>query len=104
MSLPNTADIALILVVVHVLVACLVPLVLFFFVVRGAVMMNRKTREVMPTVQSYARQMAEGAENISQRVAEPVLKIEGMRARMQGMWQQSSESFRRHPENGVDQP
>jgi hypothetical protein len=98
MSLPNVADIAVIILVIHALIGCMVPLVLFFFVARGAILLNQKTREVLPLVQDYARQMADGADQVSQRIAEPVLKVEATRAGWQARWQRSTAALARKPE------
>lgn len=78
-------DIALIFLTLHALVACVVPVVLFAVIVRGLMAVNRKTEEAMPTLQGYARQMAQGAETASQKVTAPVVSAYSATARLQGM-------------------
>jgi len=104
MTLPNTADIAVIILTIHALVACVVPLALFFFVARGAMALNRKTRQVMPTVQDYARQMADGAEKIGDRVTQPFVAAESTAIRFRAMWDRSTEPVRRSAQSRQQRP
>lgn len=87
-------DIALIFLTLHALVACVVPLALFYFIVRGIMVINRKTEQAMPTVQGYARQMAQGAETASQKVTAPVVSAYSATAKLQGMASRFSEPLR----------
>ena len=54
----------------------------------------RKTREVMPTIQGYARQMATGAEDVSSRITTPVINTQARAARVRGMWFQATRPLR----------
>ena len=94
MTLPTTADVAIIILAIHMAVLCAVPLALCAAFVRGMIVANRKMRAVMPTVQSYSRQMAVGAETISQRVAAPVISTRARKARWQGNWRRFSAAAR----------
>ena len=104
MTLPNTADIAVIILTIHALIACVVPVVLFYFVARGAIALDRKTRQVMPTVQDYARQMSDGATKVSDRVAEPIVKAESTAIRLRAMWERSTGPLRRQAQDGQHRP
>lgn len=94
MTLPNLTSIAIIFLVLHAFVGIFVPLVLMYFSMRGMMAANRKTREIMPVVQQYARQAAEGSEAISQRIAEPVVKAYGFSNRWQASWRRATAPLR----------
>lgn len=99
MTLPTAADIAVMILVLHTLVLLAIPLVAAFFAVRGAVALNRKTRETMPLVQDYARQMSDGADRVSQRIAEPVLKTDATVSRWRASWHRATRPLRRSAPN-----
>lgn len=90
MTLFNLTNLAIIFIVLHAFVGIFVPLVLMFFSMRGMMAANRKTREVMPLVQQYARQAAEGSEAVSQRIAEPIVKVYGASNRWQASWRRAT--------------
>lgn len=94
MTLPTAADVATIILAIHVAVLCALPLLLFAGFLKGMIEANRKMRAVMPTIQSYSRQMAVGAENVSQRVTAPVITVRARKARWQGNWRRFSAAAR----------
>jgi hypothetical protein len=96
MTFFTLTNLAIIFIAIHVFVGIFVPLVLMYFSMRGMMLANRKTREVMPLVQQYARQAAEGTEAVSQRIAEPVVKIYGFSNRWQTSWQRATNRPRTH--------
>lgn len=86
MSLGTWADVGLMFIILETLVIVLIPLVLFALFARGMMLANQKIREIIPTVQMYAQQMADGTEQISERIAEPVIQARATTARWQGRW------------------
>ena len=97
MAISSAADIAVIILVIHVLILVIVPLVLAYFLTRGTVIASRKTRKVMPVVQDYARRMAEGAENVSQRITTPIIQVDSTVSRWRGAWHQATAPLRGSP-------
>lgn len=97
MAISTTADIAVIILVIHALILVIVPLVLAYFLTRGTTIANRKTRQTMPIVQEYARRMAQGAEDVSQQIAAPIIQVETTIARWRGAWRQATSPLRRSP-------
>lgn len=94
MSLTTTTAIAVIFLALHAAVMLLVLLALGFVLARTMVLVNRKTRDVMPTVQQYARQMADGAEKMSERVTAPVVEAHASATRWQASWRRATEPLR----------
>lgn len=97
MAISSAADIAVIILVIQALILVIVPLVLAYFLTRGTVIASRKTREAMPVVQDYARRMADGAENVSQRIAAPIIRVDTTVSRWRGAWQQAIAPLRGSP-------
>jgi len=87
-------DIALIFLTLHALIACVIPIALFFIIVRGALALNQKTRATMPTVQRYSRIMTERTEEMSQRVVEPVLKAHSLQSKLAAMVERAGQPLR----------
>jgi hypothetical protein len=94
MTLGTWADVGLMFIILETLVVVLIPLVLFALFARGMMLANQKIREIMPTVQMYAQQMADGTEQISERIAEPVIQARATTARWEGRWTRIKQSVR----------
>lgn len=94
MTFFTLTNLAIIFIVLHAFVGIFVPLVLLYFSMRGMMLANRKTREIMPLVQQYARQAAEGSEAVSQRITEPVVKVYGVSNRWQASWRRATDPVR----------
>lgn len=85
MGLQTTADIATVLVVFQTIITLLVPVVLVALAARGMIVLNRKLKVVMPQIQGYARQLSIKSDQVSKRIAEPVIKREAKAASRQAM-------------------
>jgi len=96
MTLANATDIALIFLIIHASITCLVPLVIFYFAARGMVALNQRTRRTMPLVQNASRRLAETSGQVSQQIAEPFLATKGTWARYQSMMRRAKEGPRFH--------
>lgn len=86
-QLNTFANIATIFLIIETLVILVVLLVLSFGLARAAMVVRRKTVEVMPQIQGQARRLASNSENVSQKVASPFIRLETGRARWRGMRQ-----------------
>jgi hypothetical protein len=94
MSLGTWADVGLMFIILETLVVVLIPLVVFALLARGMMLANQKIREIIPTVQYYAQQMADGTEQISERIAEPIIQAHATTARWEGRWTRVKQSVR----------
>lgn len=94
MSLDSWAAVSLMFIILETLVVVAIPLVLFALLARGMMLVNQKIREVTPTVQLYAQQMADGAEQISDRIAEPLIEAHATTARWEGRWNRVKRAVR----------
>lgn len=92
-------DIALILLSIHALITCVVPLVLFFFIARGLVVVNRKTRQAIPALQDYTQRLARSVDQTSERLVAPLTNIYAVQARWQGMAVRLVTKLRSRPGN-----
>ncbi|MEA3335695.1 MAG: hypothetical protein U9R25_07260 [Chloroflexota bacterium] len=98
MLLPTVADIALLILIIHGLILLAVPIVLFYFLARGMIVVNQKTREVIPLVQDYSRQMADSADNISEKITSPIIKVDQTVSRFRGSLDRAAEPLRGNKE------
>lgn len=95
MSLGTWADVALLFIALETLVVVAIPLVIFALLARGMMLANQKIREVMPTLQLYAQQMADGTEQISERITDPLIEAHAQAARWEGRWTRLRQAIRR---------
>ncbi len=98
MTLFNLTNLAIMFIALHAFIGIFVPLVLAYISLRGMMAANRKTREIMPLVQQYARQAAEGSEEISQRITAPVVQVYGVSNRWQASWRRATAPLRSQPD------
>lgn len=85
MGLQITADIATVLIIIQTIITLLVPVALVIFAARGMILVNRKLKVVMPQIQGYARQLSIKSDQVSKRIAEPVIKREAKAASRNAM-------------------
>lgn len=84
-QLNTLANIATIFLIIETLAILVVLLVLSFGLARAAMVVRRKTIEVMPQIQGQARRLADTSETVSQKVASPFIRVETSQARWRGM-------------------
>lgn len=94
MTLFNLTNLAILFIALHAFIGIFVPLVLAYIGLRGMMAANRKTRELMPVVQRYARQTAESSERVSERITAPVVQVYGISNRWQARWHRATSPLR----------
>ena len=84
MDLPAGRDIALVILIIEAFVLSLVPLVAFYFGIRGMQALRHKLDPLIPTVQGRLRRLAQSSENASERIVRPFITLSGLRAQVRG--------------------
>jgi hypothetical protein len=86
MTLTNWRDLAVVLLALEAFIMGLVPVAIFFFLVKGLLWLIRKLRATAPIVQSYFRKAAEISETVSQRASAPIIAASATSAKVQRWW------------------
>jgi hypothetical protein len=84
-TLHTLRDISVVLLAIQCFVVLLVPAALVYLMVRGLLWVQRKIRLYSPAVQGGFRRAATTAESASHRVASPVMRVNGLSARVRRM-------------------
>lgn len=87
--LETGANIATIFLILEFLVVMLLTLAVVVVLARATLLMRRKVQQVMPSVQYKARQLSTTSESVSQKVAEPFIRLEQSQARFRAMRQRA---------------
>ena len=85
MGLAVARDISLIWLIFLTMVTILPFGVLFFFMTRGVRRLLRVVHDCMPIAQVKARQVADVTEQVSQKVAQPVIGVHAKAAQVNGI-------------------
>jgi len=94
MSLAIWRDLAVVWLALLCFIGSLIPLVAFYFAVRGMSAVNRRVPPLLQKAQTYSRTARARTDDVSTRVAAPV-----MRARAQGAkWERVAQRLL-HPRN-----
>ena len=95
MTQTAVVDVAVLIILGHLLFMIGVPAVLTIVAVRGLTSLNRKLPTIMPQVQGYARQLADKSEEIGDRVKDPIIAVETTRARQRARAERATAPLRR---------
>lgn len=79
--LPTGADVATLIIVFQFMVLIIIAVALTAVALYSLMMLNRKIKEIMPMVQYRSRQVADTAENLSNKAAGPFVSYEAGQAR-----------------------
>lgn len=85
MGLAVARDISLLWLIFLTLITILPFGVLFFFMIKGLRRLRSLTKEYMPIAQDKARQVADVTEQVSQKVAQPVIGAHAKAAQVNGI-------------------
>jgi hypothetical protein len=78
-------DIAIVLLVIEAFVLSLIPAAILFLCVRGMSWVLRQVRTSAPAVQGYFSKAAGVADQVSQRIAGPVIAVSARASQMKRM-------------------
>ena len=85
MSLAVWRDVSLLWLILLTLIAVLPFGVLFFFAVKGLRRLRQLAKQYLPLVRERARQMADLTEQISRKVASPIIGVHAKAAQVSGI-------------------
>lgn len=74
MTLSQWADVAVVFLSIQAFILMLVPLVLFYFLIRGMNMAGGAMPGYMKRAQSFTRMVRDRTRGVSDKIAEPILK------------------------------
>jgi len=80
-------DISLLWLIFLTLLTVLPIAVIFFFLVKGMVRVRQYAEQYLPIAQEKARWLADKTEEVSQKVADPVINIHAKSAQVKGIRQ-----------------
>jgi cell division protein FtsB len=78
-------DISLMWLILLTLVAALPFGLLFFFVIKGLHRLRQLAKQYLPLAQDRARQVADTAEQVSRKVADPLIGVQAKAAQVDGI-------------------
>ena len=85
MDLAVFRDISLLWLIFLTLIAVLPFGVLFFFAIRGMLRLRQIAKQYLPIAQEKARWVADKTEEVSHKVAEPVISVQAKTAQVNGI-------------------
>lgn len=80
-------DISLLWLIFLTLLTILPITVLFFFLIKGMIRVRQYAKQYLPIGQEKARWLADKTEEVSQKVADPVISIHAKSAQIKGIRQ-----------------
>jgi len=95
MDLAFWRDLSVVLLCLEGFIMLLIPGAIFFFSIKGLRALERKMREVSPKVQGVFRQVNRVTEQVTDKIAAPIIKISGANAQLRGMRRGAVSLFRR---------
>lgn len=94
MTISNLTNIALLFLVLHALLGVILPLVLAFLMWRGIRALDRSLHSAAPSLRRASRQLADTAEEYSQRAAAPLIRASATKARWLATWHAATAPLR----------
>lgn len=85
MNLGFWRDLSVVLLCLEGFVLLLIPAAILFFAVKGMNALHRKLHEIFPKVQGVFRQVNRVTRQVTDKVAEPVIKAGAQAAQVQAM-------------------
>jgi hypothetical protein len=96
MDLAFWRDLSVVLLCLEAFVLLLIPGALFFLLLKGLRALEQKMREFSPKVQGVFRQVNRVTRQVTDKIAEPVIKVSAATARAQAMRRRTASLIRRH--------
>jgi hypothetical protein len=72
-TLANWRDLSIVWLALLAFIFTLVPGVILFFITKGFLALNRKLRQIFPTIYGYFRKANQVVDQVSHKVAAPVI-------------------------------
>jgi hypothetical protein len=88
--LETGANIAIIFLIIQFLIVVVLALAVTILLTVMTKRVRGKVEQVMPTIQSKTRQLSNTTESVSQKVAEPFIRLEQSQARMAAMFRRAT--------------
>lgn len=83
MSLSQWADVAVVFLSIQAFILMLAPLVLFYFLIRGMNMAGGALPRYIKRAQSFTHTVSERTQDVSEKIAAPLLKMRRVGAHME---------------------